>query len=71
MTRRDWWLGVLLLALVVTFHALMPRFEWQRDGSRLMRYDHWTGLASTWTWSPNTGSWVSKGSVGWTEPDPR
>jgi phosphatidylglycerophosphate synthase len=29
MTRRDWWLGVLAIVVVVLFHALFPRYEWR------------------------------------------
>ena len=46
MTRRDWWLGVLLLAGAIILHALIPRFEWVSltpEGD-VIKVDRWTGV---------------------------
>jgi hypothetical protein len=32
MMRRDWWLGVAVIAGSVLFHALFPRYEWRHPG---------------------------------------
>jgi hypothetical protein len=45
MTRRDWWLGVFVVALVLLLHAAIPRYEWRSAGSMptAARIDRWTG----------------------------
>lgn len=44
MTRRDWWLGVGLVALAILLHAAFPRYEWRNvKGVPLVRIDRWTG----------------------------
>ena len=44
MTRRDWWLGVAVLALVILVHALLPRYEWSVSPMfGILRFDRWTG----------------------------
>ena len=44
MTRRDWWIGVVLLVLAILAHALIPRFEIvSPQGSAIWRFDRWTG----------------------------
>ena len=43
MTRRDWWLGVLLVTAAILVHALVPRFEITATGGGLMRVDRWMG----------------------------
>lgn len=46
MTRRDWWLGVLLLVGAIILHALIPRFEWVSltpEGD-VIKVDRWTGV---------------------------
>jgi hypothetical protein len=46
MTRRDWWIGVLLVALALLGHAAMPRYQWQHQGGFVwLRVDRWTGGA--------------------------
>jgi hypothetical protein len=48
MARRDWYIGVLLLALALLAHALVPRYEWQAvagEPRQLIRVDRWTGTA--------------------------
>jgi hypothetical protein len=48
MTRRDWWLGVLLLTLAILAHALLPRYDWGPLSVTpyQVRVDRWFG-----TWS--------------------
>lgn len=45
MTRRDWWLGVFVVALVLLLHTAIPRYEWWTAGSSsaVIRIDRWTG----------------------------
>lgn len=45
MTRRDWWLGVALLAAAIVFHAVFPRYEVLVIGEARvpLRVDRWTG----------------------------
>jgi len=50
MTRRDWWLGVLVLALALVIHAALTRYEWMLAGppggiQQLIQLDRWTGRA--------------------------
>ena len=46
MTRRDWWLGVALVAGGLVFHAACPRYEFQTFGplnADVLKVDRWTG----------------------------
>lgn len=46
MTRRDWYIGILVLALALAFHATFPRYEYRTPtGSATVgiRIDRWTG----------------------------
>jgi hypothetical protein len=44
MKPRDWWLGVIAVALAILFHAAFPRYEWRdAHGVPLIRIDRWTG----------------------------
>jgi hypothetical protein len=48
MTRIDWWVGVVLFAFAVIFHAAIPRYELMPpnvNSSVLIRFDRWTGTA--------------------------
>ena len=49
VTRRDWWLGVVLIVGAILVHATVPRYEWQglrnRRGDEYLRIDRWTGQA--------------------------
>ena len=45
ITKRDWWIGVVLVVLVVLSHAMFPRYEWRERGATLIRIDRWTGGA--------------------------
>jgi hypothetical protein len=49
ITRRDWWLGILVLALALLAHAAIPRYEWRTTAMPLlmMRIDRWTGHVIT------------------------
>lgn len=43
MTRRDWWMGITIIALVVVLHALLPRYDVQVHDGGFVRIDRWTG----------------------------
>jgi hypothetical protein len=44
MARRDWWIGIGIVAIAIIVHAFVPRFELRsRDGMPLVRVDRWTG----------------------------
>lgn len=58
MTRRDWWMGILLLAAAVLAHALIPRYEWRNVGPvPRVRVDRWTGRAEVGNFSG--GRWIA------------
>lgn len=49
MTRRDWWIGVMLIVFALLVHALIPRYDFrqERSGSAYWtRIDRWTGSAA-------------------------
>lgn len=60
ITRRDWWIGVLLIVGGLFFHAVFPRYEWrhfeQGPGFGLIRIDRWTGSAE-FGHSQASGQW--------------
>ena len=45
ITRRGWWLGVLLITAALMLHALLPRYEfrWEASAAGMARFDRWTG----------------------------
>ena len=51
MTRRDWWLGILLPVAAISTHAAMNRYSWQVysiEGQvpnlrAALKIDRWTG----------------------------
>lgn len=44
MTRRDWWLGLVVLVVAGLLHALLPRYEIVGTPStQFARFDRWTG----------------------------
>ena len=48
VTRRDWWLGVAIVAATALVHALFPRYEWlllREETADVLRIDRWTGDA--------------------------
>ena len=48
ISRRDWWIGIVLVVLAILVHALVPRYEYQHDGPgsiAWVRVDRWTGRA--------------------------
>ena len=46
VSRRDWWLGVLIVAVAVLLHAAWPRYDWRHVvGGVFVRINHWTGAA--------------------------
>jgi hypothetical protein len=60
MTRRDWYVGVVLVVAALLFHAAVPRYAW-RDGltsRQLIRLDRWTGSAALGRLD-GEGRWVS------------
>jgi hypothetical protein len=59
MTRRDWWLGVAVLAIAIMVHAILPRYEWRQVGNAFVRIDRWFGAAAVGQfgdgrWAPYT-----------------
>jgi hypothetical protein len=61
MTRRDWWLGIGAIALVILLHAVFPRYEWRGEGTGLIRIDRWTGSAVVGTWE--AGRWTYQPTI--------
>ena len=54
ISRRDWWIGIVLVVLVILVHALVPRYEYQQVHSVMwIRVDRWTGQAQVVTVSVN------------------
>ena len=47
ISRREWWIGVVLVVLAILVHALVPRYEYQHDPGSIawVRVDRWTGRA--------------------------
>ena len=48
MTRRDWWLGVGLVAAALLVHAVFPRYEYmmlREETADVLKIDRWTGDA--------------------------
>ena len=50
MKCLDWWLGVVVIATAVLFHAFAGRYDWRIAGDptgiqQLIRLDRLTGLA--------------------------
>lgn len=58
MTRRDWWLGIVLIVAAILVHALVPRYDW---GQNRIRIDRWTGAAEIGRF--NSGEWVSDAAI--------
>lgn len=58
MTRRDWYLGIAIVATALLIHALVPRYEWRegrrdRRGQEMIRIDRWTGASTVMIlWAP-------------------
>ncbi len=53
MTRRDWWLGIAAIVVVVLLHAALPRYTFERVPNTLtlyVRFDRWTGRAAFQTY---------------------
>ena len=50
ISRRDWWIGIVLVVLAILVHALGPRYEYQQVGDVYwIRVDRWTGQAQVAT----------------------
>lgn len=45
MTRRDWWIGVVLIVLALVLHAAIPRYGLTVRADGFVRFDRWTGRA--------------------------
>jgi hypothetical protein len=59
MTRLDWWLGVMLLTVLLGIQAVGGRYEWRGDDNgTLLRVDRWTGNVDSGYWGG--GKWVSE-----------
>ena len=59
MTRRDWWLGIVVLAFAIVLHAAVPRYEWRTiRGVPMLRVDRWTGTAVLGTFAG--GHWTPR-----------
>lgn len=43
MRRRDWWIGVGILAVATLLHGLVPRYSVEIRNDGLFRFDRWTG----------------------------
>lgn len=53
MTRRDWWMGILVLVAAIVAHAAMNRYSWHLydlkgpgDTRVLLRIDRFTGAVT-------------------------
>ncbi len=56
MTRRDWWIGIVVLLLALSSYSVWPRYEWRStNGQALIRIDRWFGTAEIGRW--NDGEW--------------
>ena len=70
MTRRDWWLGVLVVVLALLVHAGLPRYEWRTPRENIavaIRIDRWTGAAELGSFS-NVSSGFNRRWVPLSEP---
>lgn len=51
ITRRDWWLGIALVAAALVAHALLPRHQTHTIGMErygfVVTHDRWTGAVTT------------------------
>ena len=44
MARRDWWMGIAIVAFAIIVHAFVSRFEWRSgDGHQVVPVDPQTG----------------------------
>ena len=46
MTRRDWWLGLVLFLVVLAVLRAFPRYEIRNTTSYIIRIDRWAGRVS-------------------------
>jgi hypothetical protein len=61
LTRRDWWLGVLVLTLALLIHAAWPRYEWRHvGGPAFVRIDRWTGTVIIGSTRGPDGRWMAR-----------
>jgi len=62
MRRRDWFIGVTIIAAALLLHAAFPRYEWRAHATHhdaLIRVDRWTGRAEHGLLVTASGGWVS------------
>lgn len=57
MTRRDWWLGILVVGGVILLHALVPRYEWRTVEGVTLRTDRWSGTSVAGRYDERSGDW--------------
>jgi hypothetical protein len=57
MTRRDWWIGIMLIVVALLLHAAVPRYEWRQlgTGGTWSRADRWSGALELWALRPGQG----------------
>jgi hypothetical protein len=57
MTRRDWWIGIVLIVVALLLHAAVPRYEWLQLGAAgtWSRADRWSGALELWVLRPQQG----------------
>jgi len=54
MTRRDWWIGILVLVAAIVAHAAINRYSWHlydlegqgQNARALLRIDRFTGTVT-------------------------
>ena len=46
MTRKDYWLGVLVVAGAIVFHGMFPRYSAAMSDRWIVNLDRWTGHAT-------------------------
>ena len=66
ISRRDWWIGIVLVVLTILVHALVPRYEYQQAGPgsiAWVRVDRWPGQALATTWSSNLYKYQRKTGI--------
>src|SRR5688572_23816738 len=58
MSRRDWWIGVGVVALALLLHTAFPRYDWrQLHGPLYVQVDRWTGRTTLGAFLGVGGEW--------------
>ena len=66
ISRRDWWIGIVLVVLAILVHALVPRYEYQHTGPgsiAWVRVDRWTGRALLTTFTADGMMRIEEGKT--------